>query len=96
MQRLTIETDSIANANFLASFLRTVKSVKKVIIEKQPSGKAEEPVEPYNWTNPSRPATDAEFEQLAVEMEQDKGEYSSEEVLNFVNKELKAWREMKK
>jgi len=73
MQRLTIETDSLASAKQLATFLRTVKTVQKVIIEPTKKGTetniVEEPAEEYNWQNPSRPATEEEFEQMITEAE---------------------------
>jgi len=71
MSRLTVETDTAASAKQLAAFLRTVKSVKKVTIEKNNSEKSAvgEPEVPYNWTNPTRPATDEEFEQMIAEAE---------------------------
>jgi len=71
MSRLTVETDTAASAKQLAAFLRTVKSVKKVTIEKNNSEKSAvgEPEVPYNWTNPTRPATDKEFEQMITEAE---------------------------
>jgi hypothetical protein len=50
----------------------------------------------YNWTNPARSATDEELEQLAIEMEKDKGEYSPKEVITFVNEELRKWRKRQK
>lgn len=71
MSRLTIETDSAASAKEIASMLRKMKSVKKVTIEKQDSDSSlvQEPEVPYDWTNPSRPATDEEFEQMILEAE---------------------------
>ena len=73
MQRITVETDNLASAKQLATFLRTVKTVKKVVIEQQKNGAesylVSEPAEEYNWTNPTRPATDEEFEQMITEAE---------------------------
>ena len=89
MHTILLTTDTAANAKLLAAFLSTVKTVKSVSID-PPA------VEAYDWTNPSRSATDEEFEQLAIEMEQDKGEYTSKEVISFVNEELKEWRRKKK
>ena len=100
MQRLTIETDSIANATFLAAFLRTVKSVKKVVIEKQTAVSSsstlgvEEDAAAYDWTNPSRPATEEEMEQMLDECE--KGTLlSSKEARALTRKELQEWRAKK-
>ncbi|OFY39307.1 MAG: hypothetical protein A2275_13100 [Bacteroidetes bacterium RIFOXYA12_FULL_35_11] len=106
MQRLIIETDSIANANFLASFLRTVKSVKKVVIEKPfpkeehfdpstGSGLNVTPAEEYNWTNPTRPATDKEFEQLCLEMDAEEAEgkyFTMEEAKAKTLKSIEQWK----
>ncbi len=88
MHTILLTTDTKANAKALAEFLSNVKTVKSVSID---------PVNTeYNWTDPSRPATDVEFEQMIVEMKQDKGEYTPNQIKNFVNKELKAWRRKKK
>ncbi len=89
MHTILLTTDTKAHAKELADFLSNVKTVKSVSIDPNESKE-------YNWINPSRPATDAEFEQLAVEMEKDKGEHSPKEVVSFVTKELKAWRRKKK
>lgn len=98
MEQLVINIEGKANANFVMRLLGKFDFVKSVSCEKQAASSpvspvvANEPAEEYNWTNPSRPATDEEFEQLAIEMEQDLGEYTTEEVRNFVLKEIKAWR----
>jgi len=89
MHTVLLTTDTAANAKLLADFLATVKTVKSVSID---------PVikEDYNWTNPSRPATDEEFEKLAIEMEQDKGEYTLEEAKKLSTKKIKKWIKEKK
>lgn len=89
MHTILLTTDTEAHAKALADFLSNVKTVKSVSIDPEVD-------KPYNWTNPTRPATDEEFKQLAVEMEQDKGEYSPKEVIRYVTKELEAWRQKKK
>ena len=102
MEQLIININGKSNADLLMRLMSKFDFVTSVIREKHPkpiTGTANvvsEPAEEYNWTNPTRPATDEEFERLAVEMEQDNGEYSSEEVINFVNEELKVWRKKKK
>lgn len=75
MQTLIVKTETLENANFLASFLRNVKTVKSVTIElnnkkalRNHKIKLAE-TEPYNWVNPSRPATDKEFEEMIAEAE---------------------------
>jgi len=68
METLIVTTDTVANAKFLASFLKTVKPVKSVLIEKKEKyTEVSEPEEEYNWINPSCAATDEEFEQMIVE-----------------------------
>jgi hypothetical protein len=89
MHTILLTTDTEAHAKALADFLSNVKTVKSISVDPEVSKK-------YNWINPTRPATDEEFEQLAVEMEKDKGEHSPKEVVSFVTKELKAWRRKKK
>ena len=62
MHTILVTTETAANAKLLAAFLSNVKTVKSVSIDP--------PVrEAYNWTNPSRPATDAEHEQMLAECE---------------------------
>ena len=95
MKTLTITTTTDANANFLAAFLKTVKIVKSVVINKRTiprlrDSEVSEPEEEYNWTNPSRPATDEEFEQMISECEV---EY--EAGLGMTVKEAKALTEKK-
>ncbi|NCO55736.1 MAG: hypothetical protein COS14_13935 [Bacteroidetes bacterium CG02_land_8_20_14_3_00_31_25] len=102
MEQLVITIEGKTNADLFIQLIKKFNFVKSVI-RKKSTGQlidkpniVNEPAGAYNWTNPARPATDEEFEQLAIEMVQDKGEYSSQEVINFVNKELRAWRKMKK
>lgn len=89
MHTIVLTTDTAANAKLLADFLSTVKSVKSVSID--PEIKKEE----YNWTNPSRPATDGEFEQMIQECENDKREYTLEEAQKLSSKKIKKWRRKK-
>ena len=103
MKTLTITTTTDANANFLAAFLKTVKIVKSVVINKKTipglrDSEVSEPEEEYNWTNPSRPATDEEFEQMISEAEKEielglgiPSDLARKQTLN----ELKKWREQK-
>lgn len=72
MKTLIVTTHSAANAKFMAAFLKTVKTVKSVVIDKKSKYSESEVLEPemeYNWINPSRPATDKEFEQMITEAE---------------------------
>jgi hypothetical protein len=89
MHTILLTTDTEAHAKALADFLSNVKTVKSVSIDPEVSKK-------YNWTNPTRPATDEEFEQLAVEMEKDKGEYTLEEAKNISTEKIKKWMKKKK
>lgn len=84
MHTILLTTDTEAHAKALADFLSNVKTVKSVSIDPEVD-------KPYNWTNPTRPATEEEFEQLAVEMEQDKGEYSLKEAKELSAKKIKEW-----
>jgi pyruvate-formate lyase-activating enzyme len=90
MHTILLTTDTAANAKVLADFLSTVKTVKSVSIDPVIKKKK------YNWTNPTRPATDEEFEQLAIEMEQDTGEYTLEEAQALSTKKIKKWIKEKK
>ena len=102
MEQLIITIEGKSNADLLMQLMRKFNFVKSVIREKTSNRKSEginsvnEPAGEYNWINPTRPATDKEFEQLVVEMEQDKEKNSPKQVVNFVNEELKAWRKKKK
>jgi hypothetical protein len=102
MEQLIITIEGKSNVDLVIRLMRKFNFVKSIVREKNPSHKTppanvvSEPVEEYNWIDPSRPATDEEFEQLAIEMEQDLEENSSKDVINFVKKELKAWRKAQK
>ncbi|HTA26237.1 MAG TPA: hypothetical protein VK809_00495 [Bacteroidia bacterium] len=89
MHTILLTTDTKAHAKELADFLSNVKTVKTVSIDP-------EVTKEYNWINPTHPATDEEFEQLAVEMEQDKGEYTLEEAKNISTEKIKKWMKKKK
>ena len=93
MQTLTftLEVDRAFNAKRLAGFLKTLPHIKSVITEKT-HGKLSD----ADWIKPGRPATDEELEQLAVEMDADKGEYTSEEVMESVKHRLHEWRKKNK
>lgn len=92
MSRLTVETDTAASAKQLAAALRKMKSVKKVTIEKNDldNSVVQEPQEPYNWTSPTRPATDEEFEQMITEAEAEKN-ISASEARKLTMKHLDKW-----
>jgi len=103
MEQIVITVEGKSNADLLMRVLNKFNFVKSVIrdtsVSSTPTGQAHDmkgSSEEYNWTNPARPARDEELEQLATEMEKDKGEYSPEEVINFVNEELNKWRKREK
>ena len=79
-----------------SNFVKSITRNKTPSTETTSADVVSEPVEEYNWINPSRPSTDEEFKQLVIEMEQDLEENSSKDVINFVKKELKAWRKKQK
>jgi len=78
----------IGNANNLQAFLNAVANldfIKSVRLAKsdEPEDErlsANEPETAYNWTNPSRPATDNEIEQLIDKMESSSGGFSTDDV----------------
>ena len=78
----------IENANNLQAFLNAVanldfiKSVRLVKSDETEAGvlTVHEPETEYNWTNPSRPASDDEIEQLIDKMENSSGGFSTENV----------------
>lgn len=103
MEQIVITVEGKSNADLLMRVLNKFNFVKSVIrdtsVSSTPPGQAKDVKESwdeYSWTNPARPATDEELEQLAIEMEKDKGEYSPEEVISFVNEELRKWRKGEK
>ncbi len=70
METLIVTTDTVANAKFLANFLKTVKIVKSVVINDETNlSKVSEPAGEYKLTNPSLSKTDAEFEQMILEVD---------------------------
>jgi hypothetical protein len=78
----------IENANNLQAFLNAVAKldfIKSVRIIKSDEKEdvvltVKEPETEYNWTNPSRPASDDEIEQLIDKMENSSGGFSTEDV----------------
>ena len=92
MQTITVKTDSAAHAKLLSYFLKTVSIVKSVSIEpdveSSANGVVSEPLSEYNWTNPSRPATDEEIEQMLDECEKSEG-YPIEEARKMTKQWIK-------
>lgn len=96
MQTIIIQTDTLANAHLLSSFLKNVRIVKSVSVKPdvKKANLVKESESEYNWTNPSRPATDEEIEQMLDECE--KGPFlSSGEARKLTRKELSEWRKKK-
>ena len=89
----------IGNASNLQAFLNAVANldfIKSVRLAKSEDTEderlsANEPETAYNWTNPSRPASDKEIEQLIDKMENSSGEFSTDEVRN----QMKEWAAQK-
>lgn len=61
MLRYAIEIDDIKNSEMFLNLLKHLDFVKSVRQLK----------EEYDWLNPSRPATDDEFEQMIIEAEKE-------------------------
>ena len=78
----------IENANNLQAFLNAVAKldfIKSVRLVKSDETEADllsvnEPETEYDWTNPSRPASEDEIEQLIDKMEKSSGGFSTEDV----------------
>ena len=79
--RVNIDTDE--NAQNLALYLRSIEYVKSVEIEETGI-----PIEEKGWTQPGRPATDDELEQLADQMINEEGNVSTEELRT----KMKEWK----
>ena len=97
MPQIILETDTLAQAQFLSAFLKNVNIVKSVSIEPNKSSRnvVNEPAEGYNWTNPSRPATDEEFEQMISECENSPS-MTMEEAKKHTYKLLDKWNKRRK
>jgi len=92
MNRFIVETDSAANGKLLLRLMKEIKFVKSVKpadkhIELPTVGDAEEE---YNWINPTRPATDEEFEQMISEAEKEQG-IPAEKARKLTMKEIDRW-----
>lgn len=85
----------IENAKHVQAFLNAVANldfIKSVRLAKSDEVEDDllsvnEPATAYNWTNPSRPATDDEIEKLIDKMENSSGELITEDVRN----KMKQW-----
>lgn len=96
MNRFIVETDTDANTKHFLMLMRSLKYVRSVIPVKGENFKeAEIPDDEYNWINPTRPASDDEFEQMIAEceVEYDAGSgMSLEEAKALTEKKTVEWR----
>jgi hypothetical protein len=84
MTILKVTTDSKAHARQLAKFLKTIEYVRNISVEEQKDFLLEE-----DWIIPGRNATDAELDQLLVNMDKDDDTgLTTEQMLS----ELKTWK----
>ena len=83
MHTVLLTTDTASNAKQLADFLSKVNTVKSVSIDHNKKEK-------YNWINPSRPATDDEFEQMITECEEG-GTLTLQEAQKLSTDKIKKW-----
>lgn len=91
MYRVILETETQAIAKSLAAFLKNLKNVKSVTLEKESKGE-------YNWINPSRPATEEEIEQMLAEgdAEYKSGMFStSDTALKESSEIIRQWKKKK-
>ena len=95
MEQLIITLEGKTNAELLMRLLSKFNFVKSVTREKIPSADVanivNESSEAYNWTNPSRQATDEEFELMIAEAEAEEG-IPAEEARALTMKKLAEWR----
>ncbi|PSR05123.1 MAG: hypothetical protein BRD50_01820 [Bacteroidetes bacterium SW_11_45_7] len=90
MKKLIITTDTENQAKLLATFLENHQMVRAVSISSEDSSEDD-----YNWTNPSRPATDEEFEQMIQEAEAEYKEgkgMNEDEAKAKTNARIEEWR----
>lgn len=90
MHTLIIKTDTAANGNKVADFLRSIEYIKSVEIEDPLT-----PLTDNDWVRPGRPATQEEHELLCKEMEKDEGGFTTEEAKAITLEEIKQWRKKK-
>jgi len=104
MEQLIITIEGKSNVDLIIRLMRKFNFVKSIIREKQPadvtpaSNIISEPMEEYNWTNPSRPATDEEFEQMISEAENEIAlglGIPAEKARKQTMKEIKKWKAKK-
>ena len=77
------------------SSVTAVTAVTPVASESESEPLVVSEVEPYNWINPSRQATDKEFEQMIAECEASPS-LTAEDAKALTMKEIKEWRKNRK
>ena len=101
MEQLVITIDGRSNADLLMrlpgkfNFVKSVSREKKTKFLNDMANVVSEPAGEYNWTNPTRPATDEEFEQMIAECEASPL-LTAKEAEELTLKEIKAWRKSRK
>ena len=97
MSTLIVKTETHAAAKLLMTFLKTVRLVKSITLspDEEKNNVASEPFAEYNWTNPSRPATDEEIERMLDECENSPG-FTTEEAKSETYKLLDEWQKKHK
>ena len=93
MQTLIVKTENESAAKFLFAFLKTVRFVKSVTIapDESKTSVVNEPANEYNWINPTRPATDEEFEFMIASAEAEKA-ISAKEAKALTTKKIAQWK----
>jgi len=95
MPTLIVKTENEKAAKLLLAFLSNLRLVKSITRVKDKTGVVSEPEGEYNWTNPSRPATDEEIDKMLDECETGAG-VSSKEARRQTMKYLKEWERKRK
>lgn len=91
MNRIIVEIDNPSNTKRFINILEDLKYIRFFAPENDGVNDLT-PLTDEDWSKPGRPATDAEFEQLAIAMEQDKGGHDPETALEMTLKEIEEWR----
>lgn len=87
MEQLIINLEGKSNANLLLELLGKLSFVKSVSREKVKEDNT--PLTAADWVRPGRPATEEELEQLAIEMEAEKGGVDSSTFFKQLKKKYK-------
>ena len=104
MEQLIITIEGKSNVDLVMRLMRKFNFVKSITRKKTLSQETasanvvSEPVEKYNWINPSRPATDEEFEQMISEAENEIAMglgISAEKARKQTLEEIKKWKAKK-